>query len=111
MARGAADSDVFSAIADPTRRRMLDLLIEGERAVSELVAAFAIAQPSVSEHLRVLREVGLVEARREGRRRLYRINATKLRELADWLATYSRFWDKRLDALGSYLDREPDNLR
>lgn len=105
MARGAADADVFSAIADPTRRRMLDLLAEGERAVSDLVAAFSLTQPSISDHLRVLREVGLVRVRREGRRRLYQLNPGKLKELADWVATYSRFWDKRLDALGSYLDR------
>lgn len=105
MSRRAAHADVFAAVADPTRRRILELLAAGEKAVKELAAAFQISQPSVSEHLRVLRDVGLVQARQDGRLRLYRLDAARMKEIADWAAAFSRFWDKRLDSLGEYLDR------
>jgi DNA-binding transcriptional ArsR family regulator len=105
MTRGTADSDVFHAIADPTRRRLLELLAERERAVTELVDAFAISQPSISQHLRVLRDVGLVETRQSGRHRLYRLQAGKLKEVSDWLTLFERFWEAKLDRLLDYLDR------
>ncbi len=107
MPRTPADQDVFGAVADATRRRLLDLLLPGERPVKELVAALRISQPAVSEHLQILRRAGLVAVRRVGRLRLYRLDAGKLHEIATWVQTYSRFWEKRLDALGAYLDRQP----
>ena len=103
MARSAAAVDVFHAVADPTRRRILDLLVEGDKAVLELVAGFQISQPSISEHLRILREAGLVAAEKLGRQRIYRITPMYLQEITTWIATYNRFWDRRLDALGEHL--------
>jgi DNA-binding transcriptional ArsR family regulator len=97
-------ADVFQLISDPTRRRILHLLADGEKAVMQLVACFDMSQPSVSEHLRVLRDGGLVTVRKEGRRRLYRLQATRLREVAEWVAAYERFWDDKLLSLGRYLD-------
>jgi DNA-binding transcriptional ArsR family regulator len=104
----AASSDVFSALADPTRRAILRLLAHGERAVNDLVRAFSISQPAVSQHLRVLRVSGLVTVRAHGRHRLYRIEAERLREVADWIGHFERFWDDRLENLGRYLDRRAE---
>jgi DNA-binding transcriptional ArsR family regulator len=95
---------VFHALADPTRRAMLDRLRVGERTVSELAAPFAMSQPAVSQHLRVLSDAGIVRARRDGRQRYYRLRAAPLREAFDWLGRYERFWGEKLDALGDYLD-------
>jgi DNA-binding transcriptional ArsR family regulator len=106
MARPAATEDVFRAIADATRRRLLDGLRGGEQPVGALSAAFAVSPSAVSQHLAVLREAGLVRERRAGRQRLYRIRATPLRAVADWIAHYERFWERKLDALGDYLDAE-----
>jgi len=97
---------VFLAVADPTRRRLLDLLAERERPVMELVEHFEISQPSVSEHLRVLREAGLVTAQRRGRQRFYQFHAEPLMVLADWVKAYERFWAERLDHLGRYLRKK-----
>jgi DNA-binding transcriptional ArsR family regulator len=88
----------------PTRRRILDLLLEAERSVGELVEEIGISQPGVSKHLRILREAGLVEVRAEGQRRLYALNPDPLLELDVWLAPYRRLWAGRLDALGAHLD-------
>jgi DNA-binding transcriptional ArsR family regulator len=100
-------ADVYAAIADPTRRALLlRLAEEGERNVSELLTPFSISQPAVSKHLRILREAGLVRSRREGRLRLYEIEAGKLRQVYDWVAHFERFWDRKLDALGDYLDKQ-----
>ncbi len=96
--------DAFRAIGDPTRRAILDLLSERERSVSELVERFHISQPALSQHLRVLRDAGLVEPRKDGRRRVYRVEAAPLRAVYDWVAHYERFWDEKLGALGRYLD-------
>lgn len=98
--------DVYGAVADPTRRRMLDLLAERERPVMDLVSHFDMSQPSVSEHLRVLREAGLVTARKEGRQRIYSLDASPLKELSQWIKAYERFWDEKLNRLEKYLEKQ-----
>jgi DNA-binding transcriptional ArsR family regulator len=98
--------DVYQAIADPTRRRILELLAEGERPVKELMAPFAVSQPAISQHLRVLRHAGLVQERREGRHRRYSLTAEPLRDVADWVDHYREFWQRRLNALDAYLKEE-----
>jgi len=100
--------DAFRAIGDPTRRAILDLLSDGERPVNDLVARFNMSQPALSQHLKVLREAGLVTPRKEGRRRLYRIEPAPLREVYDWVRHYERFWADKLDALGRYLDAQTE---
>ena len=99
MARAATTTDAFNAVAEPRRRQILDLLAGGERPVNDLVARSGLTQPQVSKHLRVLREVGLVEVRDEGRRRMYRLNGEPLKPIHDWVKTYERTWNERLDAL------------
>ena len=94
-----------SALAEPNRRTILDLLRERERPVGELVDALSVSQPAVSKHLRVLKEAGLVEARADAQRRLYRIRPEPLAELDDWLASYRQLWTKHLDRLEEHLDR------
>lgn len=97
---------VFETLAEPNRRRILDLLRNGERPAGDLVEALDISQPGVSRHLRVLREAELVNVREDGRRRLYSLNATRLAGIDTWLAPYRRFWSSKLDALEEHLDRE-----
>ncbi|HVV22765.1 MAG TPA: metalloregulator ArsR/SmtB family transcription factor [Pseudonocardiaceae bacterium] len=99
-------TDVYSAIADPTRRRILDLLAEDGRSVTELAQPFVMSRPAVSQHLRVLRDAGLVSEQKSGRQRIYRLEPAGLAEVDRWLAGYRRFWRTRLAALGDYLDRE-----
>ena len=96
---------VLRALADPRRRAMMDALREGERSVTEITALFDVSQPAISQHLAVLREAGLVEVRREGRRALYAPSGAGLARLALWIAEYERFWDERLDALARHLNR------
>ena len=96
----------FEILAEPTRRRILDLLRERERSVGELVAALGASQPGVSKHLRALREAGLVVVRREAQRRWYRLDPAPLIEIDAWLAPYRRLWADRLDALERHLDRD-----
>lgn len=96
MARAATTSDVFNAIAEPRRRDILTLLGSDERTVNEIVALLDCAQPSVSKHLRVLSDVGLVHARREGRHVLYRTNADAIRPLHEWTGTFARMWKHQL---------------
>src|SRR5215467_5888834 len=96
MARAATNSDAFNAVAEPRRRAILTLLAERERPVSDIVAALEMEQPSVSKHLRVLREVGLVRMRRDGRRKLYRTNAAAIRPLHEWTGEFERFWRQTL---------------
>jgi DNA-binding transcriptional ArsR family regulator len=103
MARAAAATDVFTAIAEAPRREILDALVDGERPVGELVKVLRMAQPRVSKHLRVLSDVGLVTCRAEGRRRLYRLNPERLRPLHGWLEKYERAWNERLDRMDDYL--------
>jgi DNA-binding transcriptional ArsR family regulator len=95
----------FEALVDPTRRRILDELRAAERSVSELVHTLAVSQPGVSRHLRVLKEAGLVEARAEAQRRLYRVRPAPLQDLDKWLETYRSFWTDRLDALEQHLNQ------
>ena len=105
---------VFEVLAEPHRRRILDLLLDRERPVGELVDMLRASQPTVSKHLRVLRDAGLVEARVDAQRRLYRVRAEPLRQLDDWLAPYRAMWASRLDALESHLaemDPGPPNGR
>jgi DNA-binding transcriptional ArsR family regulator len=104
MARAATTTDAFNAVAEPRRREILDLLAGGERPVGDLVRLLGMSQPLVSKHLRVLREVGAVEVREEGRRRLYRLNARALRPIHDWLKGYERFWSGRLGRLDAVLE-------
>jgi DNA-binding transcriptional ArsR family regulator len=94
----------FDALAEPTRRRILDLLIESEQPVGDLVASLSLSQPGVSKHLRVLREAGLVEARTDAQRRIYRVRPEPLAEIDAWLAPYRRLWASKLDALERHLD-------
>ena len=96
----------FEVLAEPTRRRILDLLRERERPVGELVEHLALSQPGVSKHLRVLREAGLVEVRHEAQRRFYGLRAEPLVEVDEWLEPYRRFWAGRLDALERHLDEQ-----
>ena len=104
MARAATTTDAFNAIAEPRRRQILDLLAGGERPVNDLVRELGLAQPQVSKHLRVLREVGAVEARGDGRRRLYRLNGEVLKPIHDWVKEYERTWSARFEELDVVLD-------
>jgi DNA-binding transcriptional ArsR family regulator len=96
----------FEAIAEPNRRRLLELLREGERPAGDLVEAMGLSQPGVSKHLKLLREAGLVSVRADGQRRLYRLEPGELAALDAWLKPFRRFWADRLDALGDHLERE-----
>jgi DNA-binding transcriptional ArsR family regulator len=104
MARASTTADVFNAVAEPRRRQILDALAGGERSVTELVRAVGLAQPQVSKHLRVLREVGAVEVREDGRQRLYRLNGPALKPIHDWVKDYEALWSDRFDALDAVLD-------
>jgi DNA-binding transcriptional ArsR family regulator len=113
MARAATTADAFNAVAEPRRREILDVLVGGERPVNELVRLLGLAQPQVSKHLRVLREVGAVEVRDEGRQRLYRLNGHALKPIHDWVKPFERTWSERFDELDVVLEelkeREADD--
>jgi DNA-binding transcriptional ArsR family regulator len=104
MARAATTTDAFNAVAEPRRRQIVDVLARGERPVNDLVAQLGVAQPQVSKHLRVLREVGVVEVRGDGRRRLYRLNGQALKPIHDWVRAYEQTWSERFDELEVVLD-------
>ena len=104
MARAATTADAFNAVAEPRRRQILDVLAGGERPVNDLVGLLAMAQPQVSKHLRVLREVGLVEVRDEGRQRIYRLNGQPLKPIHDWVKDYERSWEESFEALDELLE-------
>jgi DNA-binding transcriptional ArsR family regulator len=104
MARAATTTDAFNAVAEPRRRQILDLLALGERPVAELVERLRIGQPQVSKHLRVLREVGLVHARDEGRQRIYRLNGERLKPIHDWVTRYEQTWSEQFDRLDVVLE-------
>ena len=103
MARAATTTDAFNAIAEPSRRAIVDALGAGERPVNDLVAAVGLTQPQVSKHLRVLREAGVVDVRDDGRRRLYRLNPQALKGIHDWVAPFQRLWEERYAALDDVL--------
>ena len=96
MARAATTSDAFNAVAEPRRRDILNYLVTRERSVNEIVDAKRLEQPLVSKHLKVLKDVGLVEARREGRQMVYRVNAVAIRPLHEWTSTFERLWKHQL---------------
>jgi DNA-binding transcriptional ArsR family regulator len=104
MARAATTADAFNAVAEPRRRQILDVLAGGERPVNDLVAVLHLAQPQVSKHLRVLRQVGLVEVRDNGRQRMYRLNGQSLKPIYDWVKSFERTWNERFEALDELLD-------
>jgi DNA-binding transcriptional ArsR family regulator len=104
MARAATTADVFNAVAEPRRREILDVLVDGERPVNDLVGLLGLGQPQVSKHLRVLREVGAVDVREEGRQRLYRLNGHALKPIHDWVSDYERFWSERFGRLDVVLE-------
>jgi DNA-binding transcriptional ArsR family regulator len=104
VARAATTTDAFNAVAEPRRRQILDALADGERPVGDLVRLLGLAQPQVSKHLRVLREVEAVEVRDDGRQRLYRLNGRALKPIYDWVKTYERLWSERFEELDVVLE-------
>ena len=104
MARAATTADAFNAVAEPRRRQILDALTAGERPVNDLVHLLGLPQPQVSKHLRVLREVGAVDVRGDGRRRLYRLNGRALKPIHDWVKEYERTWSERFERLDDVLE-------
>ncbi|HUD39642.1 MAG TPA: metalloregulator ArsR/SmtB family transcription factor [Streptosporangiaceae bacterium] len=103
MARAATTADAFNAVAEPARRQILDLLAAGERPVNDLVALLGVAQPQMSKHLAVLRQVGLVEVRGIGRQRWYRLNGYPLKQIHDWVTQFERSWEASFDRLDAVL--------
>jgi DNA-binding transcriptional ArsR family regulator len=99
VARAATTADAFNAVAEPRRREILDLLAGGERPVNDVVRELGLAQPQISKHLRVLREVGIVDVRDQGRQRLYRVNGQALKPIHDWVRRYERLWSERFEEL------------
>ena len=104
MARAATTADAFNAVAEPRRRQILDVLAGGERPVNDLVRLLGLAQPQVSKHLRVLREVGAVDVRNEGRQRVYQLNGHALKPIHDWVKDYEDSWSERFDRLDVVLE-------
>jgi DNA-binding transcriptional ArsR family regulator len=104
MARAPTTTDAFNAVAEPRRRQILDALASGERPVNDLVDILGLAQPQVSKHLRVLREVGAVDVRDQGRQRLYRLNGSALKPIYDWVKNYEKSWSDRFDQLDLVLE-------
>lgn len=100
-----ANADTFTAIAHPVRRQILDRLTEGEQSVTMLAEPFGMSRPAISQHLRILREVGLVTEQRHGRKHHYRLQPERLYEVQVWMQKYQRFWLNHLGALGGYLER------
>src|SRR5580692_6526119 len=109
MARAATTSDAFNAVAEPRRREILNFLAFAERPVGDIVAGLGLEQPSVSKHLRVLRNVGLVRVRRNGRHMLYRTNAEAIRPLHDWTKTFERFWAHQLTRIKERAEAKSKN--
>lgn len=111
MPRASTDSDVFNAVAEPQRRAILEVLASEERPVGDVVRALRLAQPSVSKHLRVLRQVGLVAVRREGRRMLYRTHAPALRPVHEWAGSFERYWRDQLRRIKERAESTPRPAR
>jgi DNA-binding transcriptional ArsR family regulator len=108
VARASTTTDAFNAVAEPRRRAILDILAKEELSVNELVERLEVAQPLVSKHLRVLREVGLVDVREQGRQRLYRLNGAALKPIHDWVKDYENSWSARFDELEALLEELKD---
>jgi DNA-binding transcriptional ArsR family regulator len=108
MARSPTTSDVFNAVAEPQRRRIIDLLAVGERSVNDIAEALGMRQPQVSKHLRVLSEVNLVSARDVGRQRLYKLNSEALKPIHEWVTPYERTWSESFDRLDDILKKLQD---
>jgi len=108
MARAATTSDAFNAVAEPRRREILSYLVLKERPVGDIVATLGLDQPSVSKHLRVLRDVGLVEVRRDGRQKFYRTNAEAIRPLHEWTSTFERYWRHQLNRVKERAEEKRD---
>ena len=104
MARAATTADAFNAVAEPRRRQILDVLAAGERPVNDLVRELGLAQPQVSKHLKVLREVGAVHVSERGRQRVYRLNGEALKPIHDWVSAYERTWTERFERLDAVLE-------
>ena len=111
MARAATNSDAFNAVAEPRRRQILSYLAHHERPVGDIVVALNLDQPSVSKHLGVLRDVGLVHVRRNGRHRLYRTNAEAIRPLHEWAATFEQFWQHQLSGVKQRAEEKMKELQ
>jgi len=109
MSRAATTSDAFNAVAEPRRREILDYLAPQERAVGDVVVALGLGQPSVSKHLQVLLNVGLVHVRRDGRRTMYRTNAEALRPLHEWTGTFERYWRNQLSRIKQHAESKHNN--
>jgi DNA-binding transcriptional ArsR family regulator len=109
MARAATTSDAFNAVAEPRRRDILNYLALSEKHVGDIVAGLGLEQPSVSKHLRVLRNVGLVRVRRQGRHMMYRTNAEAIRPLYEWTKTFERFWAHQLSRAKERAEKSPPN--
>lgn len=107
MSRPPATTDIFYAIADPTRRALLEQLQHGEQSVTQLAQPFAMSLPAISQHLQVLCDVELVTQSRSGRQRIYHLNPKPLKQVSDWISQYEQFWTRKLDALGEYLEEQP----
>ena len=106
MARASTTSDPFNAIAEPRRRHILEFIAAEERSVSEIAAALELNQPSVSKHLQVLRDVGLVSARREGQRTMYRMNPETLRTIHDWSSMFAQYWHGQLRRIKAHAEEK-----
>jgi DNA-binding transcriptional ArsR family regulator len=104
MARAATTSDIFNAVAEPQRRRILEVLMPGDRTVTDLARLLCMTQPQASKHLKVLKEVGLVGAREVGKQRLYHLNGDALKPIRDWILTFEELWNERFDQLDELLD-------
>jgi len=104
MPRAATTSDVFNAVAEPQRRKILTLLSKGERSVNDVAGSLRVRQPQASKHLRVLREVGLVSVRGDGQQRLYALNGEGLKPIHEWVGTFEQFWNESFDRLDDYLN-------
>jgi DNA-binding transcriptional ArsR family regulator len=111
MARAAATADVFNAVAEPRRREILNYLALRERPVGDIVATLGLGQPSVSKHLRVLRSVGLLHVRRNGRQKLYRTNAAAIRPLHEWTSTFERYWRHQLNRVKGRAEAKIKNVQ
>lgn len=103
MARAATTTDAFNAVAEPKRREILDLLSSGERSVSDIVSHIPVSQPQISKHLKVLKSVGLVRSRTDGRQRLYSLDPVALKPMHEWVSQFEKMWIARLDRLDDYV--------